>query len=158
MTEGVKRVLLPFQTKGQLPEDVTVEWRCSDPKPRTVHVYQNGQIQPQEQDEVYRDRTQMKTDPMRSGDLSLSLSHPHFNDGGVYICTIKKDGGILTQKIVVLCIQGESKSGTRSRLGINVLDSYGIPVLEPDPICGGSVMSWTCISACGPEQLVLNLV
>ncbi|XP_033182475.1 uncharacterized protein LOC113168488 isoform X2 [Anabas testudineus] len=109
VTEGVDSVLLPFQTRGQLAEDVTVEWRCSDPKPMMVHVYQNGQNQHHIQDENYKGRTAMKSDPERTGDLSLILSNPNFDDGGVYICNVNKDGNILTQKIVVLCIQEDWK-------------------------------------------------
>ncbi|KAF3698428.1 Butyrophilin-like protein 2 [Channa argus] len=110
ITEGVKTALLPFQTRGQLPEDVTVEWRRSDPKPMVVHLFQNGQNQPDTQDEVYRGRTEMKTDPMGTGDLSLTLRKPQFDDGGVYICTVYTDGETLAQKIVVLCIQEDWKT------------------------------------------------
>ncbi|KAK2863620.1 hypothetical protein Q5P01_003153 [Channa striata] len=109
VTEGVDTVLLPFQTRGQLHEDVTVEWRCSDPKPMVVHVYPNNQTQPDIQEEVYRGRTEMKEDPMRTGDLSLTLRKPQFDDGGVYICTVSRVGQTLTQKIIVLCIQEDWK-------------------------------------------------
>ncbi|KAL4009036.1 hypothetical protein ACER0C_002888 [Sarotherodon galilaeus] len=100
VTEADKSVLLPFKTTAHLPGDATVEWRCSDSKNMMVHVYQNGQNQPDKQDEVYRGHTEMEEDPLRTGDLSLTLKDVHLTDS-VYTCTVySKDGHILRQKVV----------------------------------------------------------
>ncbi|KAI3375513.1 hypothetical protein L3Q82_003843 [Scortum barcoo] len=56
--EGVESVQLPCKTIVHLTEDVKVVW--TDRNNRKVHVYQNGSDQPEEQDEFYRDRTEMK--------------------------------------------------------------------------------------------------
>ncbi|XP_050923631.1 butyrophilin subfamily 3 member A2, partial [Lates calcarifer] len=80
--EGVESVQLPFRTTGDLPQDVRVEWTNNDN--RMVHVYENGSDRPEEQDQVYRDRTEMKKDLLRTGDLSLTLKHPKVTDTGEY--------------------------------------------------------------------------
>uniref|UniRef100_A0A3Q3LXE6 Ig-like domain-containing protein n=1 Tax=Mastacembelus armatus TaxID=205130 RepID=A0A3Q3LXE6_9TELE len=85
-------VQLPFITTADLPEDVTVEWK--DWKNRKVHVYQDGSDRPEEQDEFYRNRTEMKKDLLRTGDLNLSLTlrKPRLSDSGNYTCTITAFG------------------------------------------------------------------
>ncbi|XP_050923990.1 uncharacterized protein LOC108892695 isoform X5 [Lates calcarifer] len=83
---GVESVQLPFRTTGDLPQDVRVEWMDRDN--RKVNFYQNGSDQPEEQDQVYRDRTEMKKDLLRTGDLSLTLKHPKATDTGRYSCEV----------------------------------------------------------------------
>uniref|UniRef100_A0A4W6CP01 Ig-like domain-containing protein n=1 Tax=Lates calcarifer TaxID=8187 RepID=A0A4W6CP01_LATCA len=93
--EGVESVQLPFRTTGDLPQDVRVVWFNSY---RTVHVYQNGSDRPGEQNQVYRDRTEMKKD--LTGDLSLTLTDPSYLDRGTYVCSVlqqvevKVEGGV----------------------------------------------------------------
>lgn len=106
VTEGEESVLLPFNTKVHLPEDVTVEWRCSGSKHMVVQVYQRGN-QPDQQDQDYLCRTEMKADLLETGDLSLTLKNPNINDRGVYTCTVYKDGKILRQKLVTLRVKGQ---------------------------------------------------
>uniref|UniRef100_A0A3B4VR20 Ig-like domain-containing protein n=1 Tax=Seriola dumerili TaxID=41447 RepID=A0A3B4VR20_SERDU len=81
--EGEESVQLPFKTTPHLSGDVRVVWWNSYGK---VHVYQNGSDRPEEQNQVYRDRTEMKDDPLRTGDLSLTLEHLTIRDSGYYIC------------------------------------------------------------------------
>uniref|UniRef100_A0A3Q4I812 Ig-like domain-containing protein n=1 Tax=Neolamprologus brichardi TaxID=32507 RepID=A0A3Q4I812_NEOBR len=94
-------VILPCNTTPDLPEDTTVEWTRSDLGLITVHEYSNRNDDLMTQDEVYRDRTKMSEDPLRTGDLSLTLKHPTERDTGRYICTIYRDKDILTQKVVL---------------------------------------------------------
>ena len=103
VTEGKKSVLLPFKTKPGLPEGVRVEWSCSNHE-QLVHVCQN---QSGEQDPVYLGRTEMREDPLKTGDLSLSLKEPRLNDSGAYKCTVFRDRRILLQKVVTLSVRGE---------------------------------------------------
>ncbi|XP_022614738.1 myelin-oligodendrocyte glycoprotein-like [Seriola dumerili] len=91
--EGEESVQLPFKTTPHLSGYVRVEW--TDRDSRKVHVYQNGSDRPEEQDQVYRDRTEMKDDPLRTGDLSLTLKHLTVRDSGYYTCRVYKDGHLL---------------------------------------------------------------
>ncbi|KAI3376008.1 hypothetical protein L3Q82_016540 [Scortum barcoo] len=94
---GAKSVQLPFKTTADLPEDVTVEWMDEDNC--KVHVYQNGSDRPEEQDEFYRDRTEMKEDLLQTGDLSLILKYPTDTGTGKYICIVyNREGKILRSK------------------------------------------------------------
>uniref|UniRef100_A0A668VIH3 Ig-like domain-containing protein n=1 Tax=Oreochromis aureus TaxID=47969 RepID=A0A668VIH3_OREAU len=104
--EGSQSVILPCNTKPDLPEGTTVEWTRSDLGLITVHEYSNRNDDLMTQDEVYRDRTKMNEDLLRTGDLSLTLKHPTVRDSGRYICTIYRDKDILTQK-VMLQVKGQ---------------------------------------------------
>uniref|UniRef100_A0AAX7UAP2 B30.2/SPRY domain-containing protein n=1 Tax=Astatotilapia calliptera TaxID=8154 RepID=A0AAX7UAP2_ASTCA len=105
--EGSQSVILPCNTTtSDLPEDSTVEWTRSDLGLITVHEYSNRNDDLMTQDEVYRDRTKMNEDLLRTGELSLTLKHPKVKDTGRYICTIYRDKDILRQK-VVLKVKGQ---------------------------------------------------
>ncbi|XP_039890188.1 uncharacterized protein LOC120735072 [Simochromis diagramma] len=99
--EGSQSVILPCKTTPDLPEATRVEWTRSDLGLMVVHEYSNQSGQLRTQDEVYRDRTKMNEDLLRTGDLSLTLKHPTERDSGGYICTIYRDKDILTQKVVL---------------------------------------------------------
>ncbi|XP_056225902.1 uncharacterized protein LOC130164929 [Seriola aureovittata] len=103
--EGEESVQLPFKTTAHLSEDVRVEW--IDDYDRKVHVYQNGSDRPEEQNQVYRDRTEMKEDPLRTGDLSLTLKHLTVTDTGDYTCRVYKDGDLLRGTRVFLWVKGQ---------------------------------------------------
>ncbi|XP_027130949.1 uncharacterized protein LOC113744615 [Larimichthys crocea] len=99
---GTKSVKLPFKTKVQQLDNITVEWNRSDPELMKVHVYQSDGV---EQDDFYRGRTSMKEEPLKTGDLSLTLTDPCYRDSGTYICTVHRDGEILAQKVVRLQVK-----------------------------------------------------
>ncbi|KAI3376012.1 hypothetical protein L3Q82_016544 [Scortum barcoo] len=100
---GAKSVQLPFKTRAaDLPEDVRVVW--TDRNYKKVHVYQNGSDRPEEQDEFYRDRTEMKEDLLQTGDLSLILKQP--TDTGKYSCTVYRERKTLMKKQVKLKVKG----------------------------------------------------
>ncbi|XP_030578995.1 uncharacterized protein LOC115775663 [Archocentrus centrarchus] len=105
VTEWEESVLLPFKTKPDLPQDVTVEWRRSDSKHMKVHVFRSSSELLDEQDQVYRGRTEMNEEPLRTGDLCLKLKQPRLADSGVYTCTVHKCGKVLKQKVVVLSVR-----------------------------------------------------
>ncbi|XP_013763411.1 uncharacterized protein LOC106455978 [Pundamilia nyererei] len=67
-----------------------------------VHMYQNGSDQLREQHQVYRDRTKMNEDLLKTGDLSLTLKHPTDCDGGAFICEVWRNGDIFRAKPLLL--------------------------------------------------------
>ncbi|XP_037828957.1 polymeric immunoglobulin receptor-like isoform X2 [Kryptolebias marmoratus] len=102
--EGAESVLLPFKTTPELLGDAEVEWK--DSRDRTVHVFENGSDQPEEQDRFYRNRTKMNEDRLRTGDLSLTLRHPTVRDRGEFRCLVWKKRDILRLKRVQLKVKG----------------------------------------------------
>ncbi|KAL4009031.1 hypothetical protein ACER0C_002883 [Sarotherodon galilaeus] len=100
--EGAVSVQLPFKTTENLPEDATVEWEYCEPECRKVHVYENGSDQPDKQDEIYRGRTSMNEDPLKTGDLSLTLKRPTERDSGRYRCEVKSGCKLLRRKMLFL--------------------------------------------------------
>ncbi|KAM8746900.1 uncharacterized protein AB9X84_015072 isoform 2-T2 [Acanthopagrus schlegelii] len=106
--EGAESVQLPFRTTPDLPEDVKVKWYCSF---RTVYVYPNRSDQPDKQHQDYKDRTEMKKDLLKTGDLSLTLKHPKETDAGRYRCRVySKDGDTLLRwKTVELKVKGRTQ-------------------------------------------------
>ncbi|KAM8747001.1 butyrophilin-like protein 2 [Acanthopagrus schlegelii] len=110
--EGAESVQLPFRTSPDLPEDAKVKWVCSD---RTVHLYENRSDQPDKQHQDYKDRTEMKKDLLKTGDLSLTLKHPKETDTGKYWCRINnKDGDRLRGKTVELKVKGNIRNRSSS--------------------------------------------
>ncbi|KAM9414349.1 uncharacterized protein KZ484_023879, partial [Pholidichthys leucotaenia] len=114
---GVESVLLPWRTNVPLTDDVRVEW--TDKNNWKVHVYQNGSDDPEEQDRRYRGGTEMKKD-LKTGDVSLTLKYPTWDDSGRFLCTIYSNhGNILMRKDVELKVrvcQVEVEEGAESVL------------------------------------------
>ncbi|MEQ2173074.1 hypothetical protein GOODEAATRI_027932, partial [Goodea atripinnis] len=103
---GVESVLLPCRTRVHLPGDAKVEWRDSDN--RKVHVYENGSDHPKEPNQIYRTRTKMNKDLLRTGDLSVTLKHPTDKDSSIYTCSVSSQkGDILMMKQVCLRVKGQ---------------------------------------------------
>ncbi|XP_030287109.1 uncharacterized protein LOC115590011 [Sparus aurata] len=112
--EGEESVQLPFRTTPDLPEDATVRW-VYDPlrTERTVHLYENRSDQPEKQDQDYKDRTEMKKDLLKTGDLSLTLKHPKETDTGIYRCRVyNKD--VWRGKTVKLKVKGNIRNRSSS--------------------------------------------
>ncbi|XP_063317190.1 butyrophilin-like protein 10 [Pelmatolapia mariae] len=105
VVEGAESVQLPFKTTKNLPEDVKVLWERYDPRMK-AHVYHNGSDLTEEQSEVYRGRTRMKGDPLRTGDLSVTVEQPTARDGGEYKCLVWRRGDFIRKKTVRLRVKG----------------------------------------------------
>ncbi|KAM8746985.1 uncharacterized protein AB9X84_015145 isoform 2-T2 [Acanthopagrus schlegelii] len=111
--EGAESVQLPFRTTPDLPEDATVRWVCYEPSYRTVHLYKDRSDQPDKQHQDYKDRTEMKKDLLKTGDLSLTLKHPKETDTGKYRCIVyNKD--MWREKRVKLKVKGNIRNRSSS--------------------------------------------
>ncbi|XP_033182545.1 uncharacterized protein LOC113168440 isoform X4 [Anabas testudineus] len=104
--EGVESVQLPFRTTGDLPEDTRVGWARHEPEPTiVVFKYQNGSDHLEEQNQFYRDRTEMKRNLLKTGDFSLILKNPKVRDTGRYVCGVyheEENTSMLLRKKTVL--------------------------------------------------------
>ncbi|XP_026019258.1 butyrophilin-like protein 2 isoform X2 [Astatotilapia calliptera] len=103
---GVESVQLPCKAIIDLPRDGKVEWK--DGSYRTVHVYENGSDQPEEQDHRYSGRTKMNEDLVETGDLSLTLKYPTGWDNHTYTCNVYSNKrNILMKKQMELKVRGQ---------------------------------------------------
>ncbi|XP_047192220.1 uncharacterized protein LOC118284538 isoform X2 [Scophthalmus maximus] len=88
---GVESVQLPCRTTAELHDVVKVEW--TDSGDRKVHVHSCVPEEPEDQNQVYRDRTEMREDPLRTGNLSLTLRFPTVRDNRTYTCSVYSRAG-----------------------------------------------------------------
>ncbi|XP_067381044.1 uncharacterized protein [Channa argus] len=113
---GVESVQLPCKTIVCLPVDAKVQWKNSEDW--MIHVYQNGSDQPEEQDEEYKGQTEMKRNLLKTGDLSLTLKYPSYEERGACSCSVySREGNILMKKVVMLQVkdcQVEVEEGVES--------------------------------------------
>ncbi|XP_026179156.1 uncharacterized protein LOC113139819 [Mastacembelus armatus] len=101
---GVESVQLPCRALVNLLQVSTVKW--TDKDNRKVHVYQDGSDQPEEQDEFYRNRTEMKRILLKIGDFSLTLKHPSVRDTNTFTCRVyNREGRVLMEKQVELKVK-----------------------------------------------------
>uniref|UniRef100_A0A672YKX4 Immunoglobulin V-set domain-containing protein n=1 Tax=Sphaeramia orbicularis TaxID=375764 RepID=A0A672YKX4_9TELE len=145
VVSGEEPVLLPWKTTFHIEDvsQVTMEWM--DGSYRKVHVYEDGSDRTDEQDSMYRNRTEMNEDPLRAGDLSLTLKHPTVWDTNIYICVVyDRDNQILMKKEVHLKVKGQY-CRHRSFLFLEYR-----PLLSPFP---GIPPHWTC-----PKHLVPHVL
>uniref|UniRef100_A0A3B4FJL2 Ig-like domain-containing protein n=1 Tax=Pundamilia nyererei TaxID=303518 RepID=A0A3B4FJL2_9CICH len=102
---GDESVVLTCRSTVQ-PDGAKVVWK--DRNERKVHVCQKDSEQPEKQHRRYRNRTEMKKEPLRTGDLSVTLKHPTNTDRDTYTCTVySREGKELLEKQVELKIKGQ---------------------------------------------------
>ncbi|CAI5682881.1 unnamed protein product [Oreochromis niloticus] len=105
---GEEFVQLPFKTSSKVPPDIaTIEW--TNTYNTKVHVYQKSSDHTGAQDKIYTERTKMNEDPLKTGDLSLTLKYPTDGNTGIYTCIVyDSKRNILLKKKVELRVKGSS--------------------------------------------------
>lgn len=98
----VESVQLPCNTRDFLTKNVKVNWVNN--ADNNVHIYQNSSDQPQEQHQFYRDRTKMKRNPLKSGDLSVNLTYPSKRDEGMYTCNVYSREGYIILRYFLFAV------------------------------------------------------
>lgn len=104
---GAESVLLPCRIDF-VPHVSIVSWSRRDLSPSTVHKCVRTGDELKDQNQRYNHRTSMRTDALRTGDLSLTLKKPHISDSGTYTCTVREYGQDRTLKEVPLQVKGTS--------------------------------------------------
>ncbi|XP_077058354.1 uncharacterized protein LOC143710967 isoform X1 [Siphateles boraxobius] len=110
-------VVLPCYVDKSLPmEGLEVEWRRTDSE-TLVHLYQDGESQPEAQQQDYQDRAHFFTDQIQHGNFSLRLDNLRAEDEGKYTCKVysQQDSGDTEVQITVdnverLLVSGSSRS------------------------------------------------
>ncbi|XP_067236338.1 uncharacterized protein [Chanodichthys erythropterus] len=81
-------VVLPcYVDEPLLMEDLEVEWRRKDSE-TLVHLFQDGESQPESQQQDYQDRAHFFTENIKDGNFSLRLDNLRAKDKGEYTCTV----------------------------------------------------------------------
>ncbi|XP_056609801.1 uncharacterized protein LOC130426861 isoform X1 [Triplophysa dalaica] len=81
-------VLLPCSVDSLSSlKDLEVEWKRSDSQ-TLIHLYQDGDIRPEVQNEDYHDRAHFFTDDIKQGNFTLLLKNVTAEDEGQYTCTV----------------------------------------------------------------------
>ncbi|XP_036416382.1 uncharacterized protein LOC118800278 [Colossoma macropomum] len=81
-------VMLPCYVEAPIPlEELEVEWKRTDSE-TLVHLFQDGESQPEAQDQAYSGRASFFTEEVKRGNFSLLLTNLVNKDAGVYKCTI----------------------------------------------------------------------
>ncbi|XP_051980592.1 butyrophilin-like protein 2, partial [Xyrauchen texanus] len=81
-------VVLPcYVDKLLTMEGLEVDWRRSDSE-TLVHLYQDGESRPEDQQQDYHDRAHFFTDQIQHGNFSLLLNNVRAEDEGKYRCKV----------------------------------------------------------------------
>ncbi|KAK1784525.1 hypothetical protein P4O66_022630, partial [Electrophorus voltai] len=84
-------VMLPCYVQTPIPvEELEVEWRRTDSE-TVVHLFQDGESQPESQDQAYRDRAHFFIEDIARGNFSLLLTDVTTKDTGLYKCVVYRN-------------------------------------------------------------------
>uniref|UniRef100_A0A3Q1HLH2 B30.2/SPRY domain-containing protein n=1 Tax=Anabas testudineus TaxID=64144 RepID=A0A3Q1HLH2_ANATE len=113
MYEG-DHFLLPCEFPTFELDDPTVVWSRYDLSPSTVHQRQQEGDELKNQNQLYRDRTSMRTDALETGDLSLNLTKLTLSDSGTYTFS-DMEKNLLRGKIVLLQVKADPEEPKSQR-------------------------------------------
>ncbi|XP_076733753.1 uncharacterized protein LOC143414026 [Maylandia zebra] len=141
---GVTSAKLPCKATVHLSQVNKVVWKDRDG--RIVHVYQEDS---EKQHRRYRSRTEMIEDPLKTGDLNLTLTYPTHTDRDTYTCTAySREGKVLMEKKVELKVeecQVEEEEGA---------ESICLPFQTTENLPDDSEVVWKCYE---PEYMKVHV-
>ncbi|XP_048063639.1 uncharacterized protein LOC125278477 [Megalobrama amblycephala] len=115
-------VVLPcYVDEPLLMEDLEVEWRRRD-SDTLVHLYQDGESQPESQQQDYQDRAHFFTENIKDGNFSLRLDSLRAEDEGEYTCTVhrQQESGETVVEIKVDNVERLLVSGSDRSISVSV--------------------------------------
>uniref|UniRef100_A0A4W4DZ49 Ig-like domain-containing protein n=1 Tax=Electrophorus electricus TaxID=8005 RepID=A0A4W4DZ49_ELEEL len=84
-------VMLPCYVQTPIPvEELEVEWRRTDSE-TIVHLFQDGESQPESQDQAYHDRAHFFIEDIARGNFSLLPTDVTTKDTGLYKCAVYRN-------------------------------------------------------------------
>uniref|UniRef100_H2ZSD9 Ig-like domain-containing protein n=1 Tax=Latimeria chalumnae TaxID=7897 RepID=H2ZSD9_LATCH len=88
-----KDVILPCRiASGTPPRNMEVRWIKSNlENDIPLQTYQSGKVQPENTAEEYQNRTELFTEQLSAGNVSLKLKNVQVSDTGKYTCLVKSD-------------------------------------------------------------------
>ncbi|XP_067236027.1 uncharacterized protein [Chanodichthys erythropterus] len=102
-------------------KDLEVEWRRRD-SDTLVHLFQDGESQPESQQQDYQDRAHFFTENIKDGNFSLRLDNLRAEDKGEYTCTVHSqlESGETVVEIKVDNVERLLVSGSDRSISVSV--------------------------------------
>uniref|UniRef100_A0A3P9DA68 Ig-like domain-containing protein n=1 Tax=Maylandia zebra TaxID=106582 RepID=A0A3P9DA68_9CICH len=80
-------VTLPCRARNN-SKILTVEWHRPDLQPKYVLLFRDGNIDPDNQHQSFKNRVDLQDRKMKDGNVSLILKNVTINDSGTYECQV----------------------------------------------------------------------
>uniref|UniRef100_A0AAY5KTR3 Ig-like domain-containing protein n=1 Tax=Esox lucius TaxID=8010 RepID=A0AAY5KTR3_ESOLU len=103
-------VILPcFLRPSTSAVDQTVEWQRRDLTPKEVHYYSDGRDNPDVHNPVYKGRTRLFEEELKSGNMSLKLTGVKHTDNGFFTCFVPKLVSTVKTSVIQLIVGAVSQ-------------------------------------------------
>uniref|UniRef100_A0AAY5EQ06 Ig-like domain-containing protein n=1 Tax=Electrophorus electricus TaxID=8005 RepID=A0AAY5EQ06_ELEEL len=114
-------VMPPCFVQTPIPvEELEVEWRRTDSE-TVVHLFQDGESQPESQDQAYNYRAHFFTEEISHGNFSFLLKYVTTKDTGVYKCIVYRNQESNETLIEIMMSGGQSMKHTETELSSSAM-------------------------------------